>query len=251
VTKEALLVLAVGADAIPIIESMEMRRAGQGVNLLLARSMHAETRNALQALGFVFAPEGDSSDPVLVPVIAPEGWCLARMKGIHSELHDDQGRCRGHFSYKGSFYDRWAAFNLVPRFQICGEFSNSESHPKIAALQKTVRTERVEEIDLPVFDTFGFSMLRNGNVATTRRVVVEEHVVNTYNPQQNARHARLPYKRFYVKDNASGERVWTGRWLSWNRVRSWGDRRAPATLTGAAWLQKNFPNYTDVLAYWE
>lgn len=86
------------------------------VSSTLPIAMFGATRQQLTALGFVF---GEDVDRLFVQCTLPPGWKKqATEHNMHSDLLDEQGRCRADIFYKAAFYDQRADMRMCRRYEV-------------------------------------------------------------------------------------------------------------------------------------
>lgn len=254
------------------VERAARSRMVQGQTVHLDRNMGQAYREVLMALGFEFLPEPADPDPLLVPVAMPPGWSIKRTDHyMYSHLCDPEGRVRGQVGYKASPHDRWACLVLYRRYTVEQDYSTSKTLPDgtpqaVADLQSTRQEAIVEEVpdDLPygygyvvdpmwVFEAI-VEHQGKGRQRTFTRVARKFRTVpvNLFDPYR--KHQNLPYIRFYIKDRAMDQRIWTGRWLSYAEVKKIDAgtkvKGADTSQTAHQWLLAKFPQADDLLAYW-
>ena len=97
------------------------RQEAEGQRTLVASTMlpkviHGATRERLTALGFKF---GADVDDLFLECELPAGWTkVATDHSMHSDVLDEQGRCRASIFYKAAFYDRSAHMRMSRRFRV-------------------------------------------------------------------------------------------------------------------------------------
>lgn len=100
----------------------------------LPKNIMGASRKQLEDLGFKFHEDVDN---LFVSCELPTGWTkTATDHSMHSNLLDENGRCRALIFYKAAFYDRRAYMSMQSRFSIDG----------------WVASDRPEQYNTAVFD---------------------------------------------------------------------------------------------------
>lgn len=208
---------------------------GKMVVLKLAANIKGNGREVLEGLGFVFPTE---ERDILIEVQAPAGWQLVRTDhNMWNDLLDPDGNKRGAMFYKAAFYDRSAYLDLCCRFNIRSDYADH-------IVREAIEASETCDPDLkPIAKLF--------------------YANENFDPHRNEDHAKLPYQRYQVVD-ADGHPIWTGPWVSRAEQKARDNWAEGVTeeqkaandawqdeVTGRAWLNKYYPNWEDVTAYWD
>ena len=120
----AMLAFAIGieaGDASAGLEAVEFAEQNRARNLCMLPREMKPSKEAFEALGFVFEEVGDN---VLYKAKLPDGWSIKENGCYGTDFFDEKNRLRGASFYKGVFYDRCGHMYLISRFAISYEHIN-------------------------------------------------------------------------------------------------------------------------------
>lgn len=234
-----------------------------------------EYREWLQASGITVV---EQYDDLMMRVILPNGWCISNNEVYWSYLLDEKGRERASFFYKGSFWDRDSFLHFQRRFSISywvADYNREEFEQKPEYIQDGFEeiwmdVEKAKKID-------GISEGERKIICITREYdgstvyEYEDGTIQTLakkpkyvpNPDYVPMHGKEEYSQpfhYEVHDNDktvlfTSDVVQTDFEWSEDRHREFFDNREEkekqAREQCLTWINKHYPNWEDVLAYWE
>lgn len=231
-------------------------------------------------LGFVVA-EPNKSDPLFVDVQMPKGWHVQSTDhSMWTKLVDDKGHTRASIFYKAAFYDRDAFINFEKRYSFSiikwlpdekkykteketyteiVKDSNSNYREQARFYGDNVMFESDKIIEIMESDGTIHRLNKNKPKTITKTRNVKVSIFNDlYEETNNTPHY------FEIKD---GDKViYTSRTWKFKEKyptdgktndkahRAWWDKHdafiANRTRKAISWLNKNYPGWNNINAYW-
>jgi len=234
-----------------------------------------EYRNWLQVSGITVVEQYDN---LMMRVLLPEGWTFKRDAGGYwTYVLDEKGRKRASFFYKSAFWDRESFFCFDRRFSVYGtvadynrkEFEQKPKYIQDGFEESWMDIEKAEKID-------GISKRERNIISITREydgstvceyedgtfqtlVKKPKYVPNPdYVPMTGYEEYSQPF-HYEVRDCDktvifSSDIVKTDfEWTQETHDAFWRNREAKekqAREQCLTWINTHYPNWEDVLAYW-
>lgn len=231
-----------------------------------------EYSKKLRKLGIVVV---EQYDDLMMRVVLPEGWSISHDGGYWSYVLDEKGRKRASFFYKGAPWDRDAFLHFQRRFSIShwvADYNEKDFEPQPKLIQ-----DGFEEVWVDVEDEYekeerkecGFtkyvyeddgSVLCEDENGTMMKLVKKPKYIP--NPNYVPMHGKEEYSQpfhYEVHDHDktvlfSSDIVRTDFEWSEDKHREFFDNREEKQKQAQEqclhWLKEHYPNWEDVLAYW-
>lgn len=240
-----------------------------------------EYKEKLNALGF---DVGEDIDDLFMSVKLPEGWSIKGTDhSMYSNLIDGNGNKRASIFYKAAFYDRDASMSFNRRFSVSykkADYNEEDFHskPKYIETGKT-KTVLVDEDGTEVkgfenmrndvyyiyedYDGYEMNSYRNSNKRNGKTVKPVEKPILKINPNYVELTGYEKYSQpfhYEVHDHDdtilfSSDVVKTDYEYSkdnhYEFFKHMEQVEKAASGQCYAWLEENYPDYQNVLAYWD